>query len=190
MKTLKLSHTIISLWKEGRYEEAIGIYIGKPFVATPQMELGKLYDKKWNDYILKNNCLPDELGGCSLNQPQVQKKYQVILPLSDEYEILLRGVPDLTDEDTIIDFKCGRTESNGYVGKMQLDYYALFIPTATTGIYRCFNPYTNKLTIGVKFLSEENRENAINEIVTYGGEILQYLLANKLFIDYKIEETK
>jgi hypothetical protein len=176
------------MWKEGKYEDAIAIYLGKPFIATPAMELGKLYDQKWNDYIIKNNKLPEELGSCDLREPKVQTKYQVILPLSEEYEILLRGVPDLTDGDTIIDFKCGRTESNQYVGKMQLDYYSLFIPEATVGQYRCFNPYTNKLTIGIKFLNEQNREDAINEIVTYGGDILQYLLANKLFIDYK--ETK
>lgn len=185
-KILKLSHTIISLWKEGRYEEAVGIYVGKPFVSTPAMDLGKLYDQKWNEYIEKTGELPEELGGGKLVNPQVQKKYQVILPLSDEYEILLRGVPDLTERETITDFKCGRTEANQYVGKMQLDYYSLFIPEAKVGRYLCFNPYTNRLTVGIKFLNQENRENAINEIVTYGGEILQYLLANKLFINYEV----
>ena len=185
MKCLKLSHTIISLWKEGRYEESIAIYIGKPFVSTPAMELGKLYDQKWNKHIEDTGELPEELGGGKLIEPKIQTKYQVILPFSEEYEILLRGVPDLTEPTVITDFKCGRTEANQYVGKMQLDYYSLFIPTATTGIYRCFNPYTNSLTVGVKYLNEQNREDAINEIVTYGGDILQYLLSNKLFIDYK-----
>jgi len=186
MKILKLSYTIISLWQQGRYEEAIGIYVGKPFVSTPAMDLGKLYDEKWNKYILETNELPKELGGGLLDNPQVQKKYQVILPLSEEYEILLRGVPDLTEPTMITDFKCGRTEANQYVGKQQLDYYSLFKPEAKVGRYLCFNPYLNTLTVGIKFLSEETRENAINDIITTGGEILQYLLANKLFIDYKV----
>jgi len=185
MKTLKLSHSIISQWKEGRWEEAIGQYLGKPFPATPAMELGKLYDEKWNKYILETGELPKELGGGTLKNPRVQIKYAIRIPFSDEYEILLRGVPDLTEDDTITDFKCGRTEANNYVGKMQLDYYSLFKPEAKVGKYLCYNPYKETLTVGVKFLTQDNRDNALNEIMTYGAEILQYLLANKMFADYK-----
>lgn len=187
MKILKLSHTIISMWQEGKYEEAIGIYIGKPFISTPAMDLGKLYDKKWSDYIEKTNELPEELGGGLLDHPEVQKKYQVIIPFNEEYEILLRGIPDMTEPKMITDFKCGRTESNQYVQKRQLDYYSLFKPEATVGRYLCFNPYTKGLTVGIKFLTKETRENAINDIITTGGEILQYLLANKLFINYEVK---
>lgn len=173
------------MWKEGKYEDAIGMYLGKPLPATPAMELGKLYDEKWNRFIEANKQLPPELGGQTLNNPKTQVKYSVRIPLSEEYEILLRGVPDITTDDEIIDNKCGRTEANQYVGKMQLDYYSLFKPDIKVGKYLCYNPYTGGLTVGIKFLSEENRENALNEIITYGGEILQYLLSNKLFIDYK-----
>lgn len=189
MKTLKLSSSIISQWQAGKYEDAIATYLGKPFPATPAMELGKLYDEKWNKYILETGELPKELGGGKLNNPKVQVKYAVILPLGDEYQILFRGVPDITEPTIITDNKCGRTESNGYIDKRQLDHYSLFIPEATTGIYRCYNPYLDTLTVGVKFLTEETRENAINDIITTGGEILDYLLANNLFIDYK-EELK
>lgn len=185
MKTLKLSHSIISQWKEGKYEEAIAQYLGKPYPETDAMKLGKLYDEKWNKYINETGKLPEELGGGILIDPKVQVKYQVIIPFSDDYEILLRGVPDLTEPHMITDFKCGRTEANMYIGKMQLDYYSLFNPEATTGRYLCFNPYMKTLTVGIKFLNEKSRENAVEEIITYGGEILQYLLANKLFIDYK-----
>lgn len=184
MKTLKLSHTIISMWKEGKYEDAIGMYLGKDLPCTPAMELGKLYDQKWNEYIEKTGELPKELGGGKLTKPRVQIKYMVRIPLSEEYEILLRGVPDLTEPNTITDFKCGRTEANGYVSKMQLDYYSLFKPEATVGRYLCYNPYKDSLTVGIKFLTQENRDNALNDIVTYGADILQYLLANKLFRDY------
>ena len=186
MKCLKLSHSIISQWKEGRYEESIASYLGKPLPATPAMELGKLYDRKWNKHILETSELPPELGGGLLVEPRVQIKYQVLIPFSEEYQILIRGVPDLTEPHCITDFKCGRTEANNYVNKMQLDYYSLFNPNAKVGRYLCYNPYKDSLTVGIKFLSEENRENAINEIQTYGGEILQYLLANKLFINCEL----
>lgn len=185
MKTLKLSYSIISNWKQGRYEEAVGQYLGKPLPATDAMELGKLYDQKWNEHIEANGTLPDELGGGPLVEPRVQRKYQVMIPFTDDYQILLRGVLDIEEPHRITDNKCGRTEAISYVDHTQLDYYSIFKPNATEGVYRCYNPYMGTLTVGIKYLSQENRDRAVEEIVTYGGEILDYLLANKLFIDYK-----
>lgn len=170
----------------GRYEEAVAQYLGKPFPPTPSMELGKLYDEKWNKHIEKTGKLPPELGDGKLHDPKIQKKYQIRIPLSEEYDILLRGVIDILEKGKrITDNKCGRTEASNYLNDMQLDYYSLFDPDSKEGVYRCYNPYLNTLTVGVKFLSENNRENAINEIVTYGAEILQYLLANKLFTSWE-----
>lgn len=188
MKTLKLSYSIISNWKQGRYEEAIGQYLGKPLPATDAMELGKLYDEKWNQYIDKHGKLPEELGGGKLDQPKTQQKYQAIIPFSDDYQILLRGVIDINEPNCITDNKCGRTEAISYVDQMQLDYYSIFNPEAKIGRYLCFNPYNKSLTVGIKYLSDRNREEALEDITTFGGEILNYLIANKLFIDYKEEK--
>lgn len=184
MKTIKLSHSIIAAWKAGKFEDAISYYLGKSLPATDAMELGKLYDEKWTKHVQDTGTLPSELGGGELDNPRTQVKYQLRIPFSDDYEILLRGVPDLTEPSRITDYKCGRSDANSYINKMQLDYYSLFLPSVTEGIYRCYNPYTDSYTLGVKFLSDKNREDALEEIVTYGGEILQYLLANRLFKDY------
>lgn len=162
------------------------MYIGKPLPATPAMELGRLMDEKWTKYINENGGLPEELGGDELKNPRTQVKYQLLIPFTDDYQILLRGVPDILTDDYIIDLKCGRTEASSYVNKMQLDYYSLFKPEIKEGKYICYNPYTEKYSVGVKFLSQINRDNALEEIVTYGGEILDYLLANKLFKDYDV----
>lgn len=185
MKIFKLSYTIISLWKQHRYEDSIAAYIGKSLPSTPSMELGTIYDKKWSEFVDKTNRLPDELGGNKLENPRTQIKYQMRIPFSEEYEILLRGIPDIVDDEYIIDTKCGRTDASSYVDRLQLDYYSLFLPDRTVGKYICFNPYRNTHTVGIKFLSQESREVALEEIVTYGGEILSYLLINKLFVDYK-----
>lgn len=91
----------------------------------------------------------------------------------------------MTTDNEIVDFKCGRTEANNYIGKMQLDYYSLFKPQVRQGKYICFNPYTKTKTVGIKYLNQSNRDEALNDIVTFGGEILQYLLANRLFKEYK-----
>jgi len=35
-------------------------------------------------------------------------------------------------------------------------------------------------------LTEDNAENALNHIITYGGEMIQYLESNRLLKNYKM----
>ena len=192
MKTVKLSHSILSNWAMGRQEEAIGQYLGKPYPATPAMELGKTWDEIWNEHIIRTNDMPYELSkvAVQLNNPVVQQKYRKTIPFSDDYQILLSGVPDLVHDNgkVIVDFKCGRTRATDYIDGFQLDYYKLLLPDAIRGEYRCWNPYLKSLTIGVKFLDDLNAERALNHILTYGGEMISYLESQRLLIDYKEEK--
>lgn len=190
MTTIKLSYSILSNWAMGRQEDAVASYLGKQIPATPAMELGKAYDTLWSAHILKTKELPSELGGGSLNSPIVQQKLAKLIPFSEQYQIYLVGVPDLIDISTdggatIVDFKCGRTQANAYIDKFQLDYYKLLVPDATLGVYRCYNPYLKELTVGVKFLNDHNAENALNHILTYGGEMIDYLASQRLIKDFK-----
>jgi len=186
MITVKLSYSILNAWAHYQYEQAIGLYLGKPLPATPQMELGSAMDKLWTAHVEKHKTLPDELGGGKLDNPVTQTKYQKIIPLNENMQILLRGVPDMTDGNRIIDYKCGMTEANGYVDAMQLDYYKLLYPAGTVGEYRCYNPYFKTLTIGIKFLDRSNAEAALEHLLTYGTEIIDYLMVNKLLQNYKM----
>lgn len=185
MKTIKLSYSIINTWSRGDYEQAISYYLGHDYPKTPAMELGSLKDKLWTDYALKNKSLHSDVGGGLLKNPTIQKKYEKVLPFSKDIQILLRGVPDIYDDYKIIDFKCGQTQASSYLESYQLDYYKIFLPEAVEGIYLCHNPYTKKLTKGIKFLTQKNVDQALNHLFTFGGEIIEYLLANKLLVDYK-----
>jgi hypothetical protein len=202
MKTVKLSFSVLNGWASGRFEDAIASYLGKPYPTTPYMELGKLMHERWATYILETKRMPPELGNQKLKNPIVEQKYEKIIPMGDNYQILLRGVIDLECEEPIgkivQDHKCGVGRCAGYVDSMQLDYYKLLRPDVTLGRYACHNPYKceaycqkKKLKkhecfgYGIKFLTDQNAENALNHIQTYGGEMIQYLEANKLLIDYK-----
>lgn len=195
MKTIKLSHSILSQWAQGRYEDAVAGYLGKDIPATPAMELGKLKHQIWADYTMKHKKLHPELGGDELANPIVEQKYEKLIPFSDDYTILLRGVIDLEDSDIITDHKCGLSTPSGYLDHMQLDYYKLLRPKAKVGQYICHNPYKcgavckngnhQCFTKGIKFLSEKNAEQALEHIITFGGELIQYLEVNKLIIDYQ-----
>ena len=185
MITVKLSHSILSAWAMGRQEDAIGMYLGKDLPASPAMELGKAMDEIWNKQINDTKVRPLELGGGELNNPVTQQKYRKVIPFSDQYQILLSGVPDCVDGNVIDEHKCGRTTAGDYIEKFQLDYYKLLVPEATIGVYRCWNPYLKQLTVGVKFLGDWNAEQAINHIITYGGEMIEYLASQRLLTDYK-----
>lgn len=202
-KTLKLSYSILSNWSDGRWEDAVAMYLGKPLPENPYLTLGKMFHEKWEKYILETSKMPKELGGQDIVNPLVEVKYQKIISMGDEYQILLRGVIDLecveNNELILQDHKCGVGKASSYVDSMQLDYYRLLRPKATIGRYATHNPYkcealcqAKKLEehicygYGIKFLNNDNAENALNHIVTYGGEMLQYLLVNKLFKDFKI----
>lgn len=185
MKTVKLSYSILSAWEKRRFEDAIGMYLGKDLPTTPYMELGKVKHKQWADYTMKHGTLHPELGGDDLHMPIVEQKYEKIIPFSDDIQILIRGVIDLEDDNVLIDHKCGRSTPSSYIDGWQLDLYKLLRPNATLGKYLCFNPYNNEVATGIKFLDTSNAEFALNNIITWGGEMIDYLEANKLLVDYK-----
>lgn len=187
MKTVKLSYSILDAWKRGDWERAVGMYIGQPLPGTPEMELGKAKHEQWEQEIIKSGDLPKDLGGDKLIAPITERKYQKLLPFTDDYMILLRGVVDALDGSTIHEFKCGMTEAVSYVDSMQCDFYKLLIPQADRAVFHCFNPYFpegHNLTRGIKFLNRANAESALEMIYTTGGELIDYLETQKMLVDY------
>lgn len=185
MQTIKLSYSILSQWESGQYERAVNMYQGSELPINPAMELGKAKHDQWALYTLQHKKIHNEIGGDVLHNPVVEQKYEKIIPLGEKYQILLRGAIDLTDEHIIYEYKCGLNMPTYYVETKQLDYYKLLYPKATLGIYLCFNPYSNTFTKGVKYLSDTNAEKALEHILTYGGEMIDYLAGNQLIYNYK-----
>lgn len=185
MKTIKLSYSILSAWQQGKWEDAVAMYRGKDLPSTPYMELGKTKHKQWEAYTNKTGELHPELGGGKLKNPITERKYSKVIPFSDEYQILFRGVLDLEYDDVLVDYKCGRTMPSNYIDGWQLDAYKLLRPNGRIGKYLCFNPYSETLAVGVKYLNDGNAEFALENIITYGGELIDYLVANRLIIDFK-----
>lgn len=190
MITVKLSHTILDAWYRGRWEDALSFYLGQDVPPTPPMILGRLKDEIWTKHAQETGQLHPELGGSKLNQPILQQKYEKLIPLSDDLQILLRGRPDVWDKPIIRDFKCGRTKPSQYLSSFQLPIYKLLLPEAAMGIYDCFNPYTGQYSIGVKYLGPEDAEKALEFVVTYGADFINYLQAEKKLIDYRQEAIK
>lgn len=182
---VKLSFSILDAWAKGNYEQAVSYYLGKPFPPTPAMELGKLKHEIWEGEIRKSSKLPQELGGIKLKSPVLEQKYEKLIPFSDDISILIRGVPDCTDGEVIHEFKCGMTTAKTYIDSLQLDYYKLLLPDTRIGFYRCYNPYFDTMTLGVKFLNDNNAQSALEHIISNGGEMIDYLQTQKLLINYE-----
>lgn len=173
----------MNAWAMARYEDAVGMYLGKDLPKTPEIELGKAKHELWGNYIHRTKNMHPELGNVELKAPVVEQKYEKVIPFNADYQFLLRGTPDLVDGEIIYEWKCGATEPTSYVESFQLDYYALLLPQAEVGIYKCHNPYTKETKTGVKFLNG-GAERALEHIITFGGEFIDYLVANKILQDY------
>jgi len=182
--TIKLSYSILNAWSMGRYEDAVAQYLGRPFPTTDAMELGKTMGQLWEQHINATKTLPDELGGGLLDNPICEQKYRKRIPFSDKYEILISGKADCVDGKTIYEFKCGKTEVGTYIGTKQLGYYRLLLPETEIGFYLCYNPYLKTYQKGVRFLTDKYAEDALEHIITYGGEMIDYLQSQKLLIDF------
>lgn len=185
MTTVKLSYSILHAWEQKRFEDAIAMYLGKELPSTPYMELGKLKHQQWADYTMATGRMHPELGEDTLIKPIVEQKYEKRIPFNDDIEILIRGIIDLEHSNILIDYKCGRSTPSSYIEGWQLDLYKLLRPEATLGVYICFDPYNKTTARGIKYLHKSNAETALENIYTHGGEIIDYLQANKLLINYK-----
>lgn len=188
MTTVKLSFSILDAWAKGNWEQAVSYYLGKPFPPTPAMELGRLKHQIWERQIKQSQCLPQELGGELLESPVLEQKYEKLIPFSDDIVILLRGVPDCSDDYSdgvaIHEFKCGMTTAKTYIDSLQLDYYKLLLPQANIGYYHCYNPYFDRMTRGIKYLSDKNGRAALEHIISNAGEMIDYLQSQKLLINF------
>jgi hypothetical protein len=184
MKTVKLSYSILHAWEQKRFEDAIGMYLGKELPENPYLELGKLKHKQWADWTQATGTIHPELGTEKLVKPIVEQKYEKLIPFSDDIQILIRGIIDMEDGDWITDYKCGIGTPSSYIEAWQLDLYKLLRPHATIGQYICFDPYREVVARGIKYLHDSNAEYALEQIITHGGEMINYLEINKLLKDY------
>jgi hypothetical protein len=188
MKTIKLSYTILNAWAKGHQEDAISYYLGKEIPSTPAMDLGKLKHQEWELFAVKNKTLRKELGGDRLINPLIEQKHSLLLDFSDQYQILIRGVIDVEDQDLAIDYKCGKGKCSNYISSFQAPVYKVLRPNLKRFMYICYDPYIKTVERGLYFLSDKVAEDGLNFIYTYGGEIISYLESQKLIIDYVEKE--
>lgn len=185
MIVVKLSYTILWAWSQYKYEDAVSYYLNRDLPLTKEIELGRLKHARWAMYTMQHKKLHADLGGDKLTDPVVEQKYEKLIPLGDKYIILLRGIPDCTDGPICYEYKCGSKTAVEYIDDLQLDYMKLLNPELKEGRYICYNPYFKRKTVGIKYLTEDNAMTALEHVVTFGGEIIEYLQSQRMLVNYK-----
>lgn len=174
--TIRLSYSLLDLWKRGRKEEAIKLYLHvEDREPTPAMKRGIEFDRFVKETVDTEGRLPKELGGATLDR-DVHTSEKVVVPfkgfdLSAEYDI--RAGSD------IIELKCSEVmDSAEYLTTLQLPFY-LFTAHLTgikpnRGMIYRYDPVHRLYDISIMYPNDRVYQEVSDEIDTHGREIVEY----------------
>lgn len=164
------------MWENNNYDMAVQSYFRTKSFTTRAMHEGKEWHKKWEAEVKKTNCMPKIFGAKKLKNPETELRIERQL---DEW-LNLRGVIDLYDNKTIIDFKSGATPAERYAGTWQPKVYQILVPNATRAEIHRYSPVTKDVDMSIVHLTDKTLEDAVNWVVTNASEMQHYLTENKL----------
>lgn len=179
MKKLRVSFTLLSLWRSGNIGALIDFYLKRPHETTPAMEEGKRWDEIVNVSVKEKKIIPAEFGGESLIDPKSQEKWEA--DYSEQFEIV--GVPDIYDSPTIYEIKTGNSKDSGdYANDFQISMYFLLAELLNKPVDKAYiihyNHITKRTDRSLVWNTEFERERARNFIDTLGSEIYVYFEQN------------
>jgi hypothetical protein len=184
-RRFRASYTVLRLWEQGKYDDAIKTYFHIGFKATPQMIEGRKYHEDWAREIMKTGKLPQVFGARQLTNPKCEQKYVIDLQSEKLNWLTLVGKFDCEEPNSIIEFKTGLTDSATYAGDMQILFYAIlrkFLqqPAEKAEVYR-YNQYTRMADMSIVWLTQNKLNIAADWIQTLSSDMFEYLIKNKLF---------
>lgn len=177
----RASFTVLDKWSKGDWKGAVETYFKLRELNTPAIEEGKRFHAEWENEINNTQCLPKVFGGKKLDSPTTEQK--ITVQLLDWLELVF--VADLVDNDTLIDFKTGKTPSRHYLNSMQIPVYALGLSLADVQVKKGFiyhyNQHEQTTDMSMFWLSVDTIKNALDWVETYASEMHSYLMENKLY---------
>ena len=169
---LRVSYTLLSLWRGGQYEKAVQFYLKKLQITSKAMEEGKKWDKFVGDYSMKNMKLPDEFGGDDLINPQVQLKIEV--PFNEMCDVV--GIFDVLTDDTLYEIKTGNAkDSADYAQDFQVSMYLMLLEEKVDKAYIVhYDQYRQEHDRSLVWNTEQERERGRNFVESLAPEIFSY----------------
>ena len=116
MNKFRASYSILNTWASGDWEKAIKMYFRLETYTSPAMEEGKIFHKKWADYIRQYKKTPIELGEITLNNPIPEIKK--VVSVHDWLDLV--GIIDCYDKPIIYEWKTGKTSSENHASSYPL----------------------------------------------------------------------
>lgn len=187
MSRLRVSHTFLLLWSQGRINEALDAYYHRQTEKSIAMEDGIRLHKQWeNDIQTKGTA---QFGATTLKFKDPRCEVKHIVQYNDHID--LSGTFDCIDSGDIYEFKSGVMSSMEYAGGYQLGIYFLMGEHLSLGIKRGilvhFNQHTGETDISIVWNTEREREKAKNFIDSLSGEIVTYFEQYNLPFDKALD---
>jgi hypothetical protein len=186
---LRASFTVMNVWAQGKWEDAIKYYFKLDRVVTPAMEEGLRFHKEWENEIKRTSNIPAIFGEKKLERPETELHLNT--ELSDW--LILTGKIDLLDQPTVYEWKTGKSESDFYARTYQLPVYALLCTynnkLVTKGEVHHYDQYTKKADMSIVWITDKMLKDALNWVETLGSEMADYFTKNDLFQKYGNYQT-
>lgn len=181
MNRLRVSYTLLNLWRAGRFQDALDYYQKKPLPVTPAMEMGKQWDDYVNQYVVEHNAMPPEFGGDALKNPRPQMKIEV--PFNEMCDVVI--VPDILTDDTLWENKTGNSkDSADYCQDFQVSMYLMALElkgiVPEKAIICHYDQYSQTHDKSLIWNTPEERERGRNFIETLSPEIHSFFSAQGL----------
>lgn len=181
----RASYSVLRLWEESRWEEAIKLYFHMDRWTSEAQADGKKFHEDWAEEIRRTNCKPAIFGGKKLVKPIVEKK--IIVNIHDWLD--LSFVMDLYDEGVLTDWKTGVTNSQDYVRMPQIPVYAVGclladMPIKKAEIY-AFNQHATFEPVSYSFrnITDKVIAEGFEYIETFATEMHNYFLEHNLYVE-------
>lgn len=177
---LRVSYSLLTLWNNGRWEDAVKMYLHQKTPKTQAMKDGLRLHIEWGKEIKKTNLLKLENSKFEFKKPALEKK--VVVSYSDRYDI--SGTFDCLDGDLLWEFKSGVANSLQYVNNNQLPLYFLIAELAGIKIKKAnlihYNQHISKVDTAILWNSPRVIKEAKNFIDSLAPEIEAHFIKNKI----------
>lgn len=189
MTKLRLSFTLLTLWNNGRWTDAVKMYRHEPTEKSQAMIEGLAMHEKWEREINKSKRL--KLKGHSFNFTNPQCERKMVVGYNDRWD--LSGTFDVLDGGTIYEFKSGKMNSLEYVNGYQLPFYFLIAKRANIPVEKAilvhYNQHIDKYDTSMLWNSTKQIEKAENFIDSLAPEIETYFVKNHISFEKGDEEV-
>jgi len=180
MNKLRISYSLLTLWNNGRWVDAVKMYLHQDTVKSRQMKEGLSMHKAWEEQIKKTKKLILKEHKFSFKNPICE--FKVIAPYNKKWD--MSGTFDVIDDDVIYEFKSGVMGSLEYARGYQLPFYFLLAEIANIkikqGILIHYNQYTKKYDTTLLWNSKRLIKKARNFIDSLAPEIEDYFVKHNI----------